>query len=296
MIAAAAHLLACMVVFSLVERLWPASAPRKWWRRPLLVDIVSWLIVPVAIGAGMTFAALLMDWLKTSAPLWHWLVWLRAEIGRRPLLIQVAVAFFAVDFLHYWIHRAYHRFPFLWSFHMMHHSSDPIDWLSTLRVHPVSQMIDTAIVTGLLLLLGLPLKTLVAANALVGFSAVLTHANVPWTFGALGRFFVSPVFHHWHHARMDGHGHTHRPTNFGAALSVWDRIFKTSMDADNQPSRYGTEKAPAGNLQSLLLFPLACISHTPVGRASRRAGHRRSNMARQEPRPTRHSVARFKRL
>jgi len=257
MIAAAAHLLACMLVFTMVERLWPASsAARRWYRRPLLVDIVSWLIVPLAIGAGMTFAVLFMDALKPGLLAFHWLVRLQSEIGKLPLYVQIPVAFVAVDFLDYWLHRAYHHFPFLWSFHVMHHSSEPIDWLSTLRVHPVSQMIDTAIVTGLLLFIGLPLKSLVAANALVGFLAVITHANVPWTFGPLGRLFVSPVFHHWHHARVGEDSATPATANFGAALSIWDRIFRTSTDAENQPSQYGTEKAPASDLWTLLLYPL----------------------------------------
>ena len=257
MIAAAAHLLACMLVFTMVERLWPASSTvRRWWRRPLLVDMVSWLIVPLAIGAGITFAVLLMDALKPSLDGFHWLVWLQSQIGKLPLLVQVTVAFVAVDFLDYWLHRAYHRFPFLWSFHVMHHSSEPIDWLSTLRVHPVRQMIDTAMVTGLLLFIGLPLKALVAANALVGFLAVITHANVPWTFGSLGRLFVSPVFHHWHHARVDERSAAPATSNFGAALSIWDRIFRTSRNAQNQPSQYGTEKAPATDFWSLLLYPL----------------------------------------
>jgi sterol desaturase/sphingolipid hydroxylase (fatty acid hydroxylase superfamily) len=252
MIAAAAHLIACMLVFTLVERLWPASAPRKWWRRPLVVDIVSWLIVPLAIGAGFTFAVLLLDGLKSSAIMWPWLVWLRTAIARLPLIVNVVVAFVTVDFLAYWLHRAYHRVPFLWSFHVMHHTSDSVDWLSTLRVHPISQMIDTALVTAVLLFAGLPLKALLAANALVGFLGVLTHANVPWTFGPFGRLFVSPVFHHWHHAKVDEHA----LANFGAALSIWDRIFQTSREVGHQPRQYGMADAPATNFWDLLLHPL----------------------------------------
>src|SRR5262249_31628019 len=147
------------------------------------------------------------------------------------------------------------HFPFLWSFHLMHHSSESIDWLSTLRVHPVSQMIDTAMVTTFLLVVGLPLNALVAAHALVGFSAVVTHANVPWTFGPLGRLFVSPIFHHLHHARIDPGSEANTTANFGAALSIWDRIFGTSIDAKNQPAQYGTDKSPGKSFVSLVLYP-----------------------------------------
>jgi sterol desaturase/sphingolipid hydroxylase (fatty acid hydroxylase superfamily) len=171
------------------------------------------------------------------------------------LFIQILLTFIAVDFLSYWIHRAYHRFPFLWSFHVMHHTSEQVDWLSTLRLHPVSQMIDTALIAGSLLLAGLPLRAVVAANALIGFSAVLTHANVPWTFGPLGRLFVSPAFHHWHHARQE-QSSVPTPINFGAALSIWDRVFGTWMPAKIRPTRFGADDAPGQNLWNLLFQPL----------------------------------------
>jgi sterol desaturase/sphingolipid hydroxylase (fatty acid hydroxylase superfamily) len=255
MIAATIHLFACMLVFTLVERLWPSSRPHSWWRRPFLVDVCSWLTLPVAIGSGIMLAvwstrALLRE------PLWPWLEWLQSATNHLPLLLNVLIAFVAVDFFNYWLHRAYHHFPFLWSFHVMHHSSERIDWLSTLRVHPISQMIDTAMVTACLLTIGLPLNALVAAHALIGFSAVVTHANVPWTFGRFGSFFVSPIFHHWHHARTEPDSGTEPTTNFGAAMCIWDRIFGTSRDAKEQPAGYGTERSSGKSFISLLLYPL----------------------------------------
>jgi sterol desaturase/sphingolipid hydroxylase (fatty acid hydroxylase superfamily) len=256
MIAAAVHLCACMLVFTLVEKLWPSPAPHPWWRRPLLVDVCSWLIVPVAIGTGIMLAVDSTNALLPRVPFWPWLLWLQSAIRNLPLLLNIVIAFIAVDFLNYWLHRAYHHFPFLWSFHLMHHTSERIDWLSTLRVHPVSQMLDTAMVTAFLLVVGLPVNALVAAHALIGFSAVVTHANVPWTFGPLGRLFVSPIFHHWHHARTDPGSRAEQPTNFGAALSIWDSVFGTSRDADKQPGRYGTDQSPGKGLVSLLLHPL----------------------------------------
>jgi sterol desaturase/sphingolipid hydroxylase (fatty acid hydroxylase superfamily) len=259
MIAASLHLLACMAVFSLVEWLWPSSAPHKWWRRPVFVDLLSWLILPLAVSAGIALGVIMSEALVAACPqhgFWNWALQMRIQTGGLLLPIQIAMAFVALDFLSYCIHRAYHRVPFLWSFHVMHHTSEELDWLSTLRLHPVSQIVDTAIVAGLLLLAGVSLKAVIAANALVGFSAVLAHANVKWTFGPFRHVFVSPVFHHWHHARHDG-GITLPPTaNFGAALSIWDRIFGTSLQDGDRPACFGVEGAPAQNLWSLVLHPL----------------------------------------
>jgi sterol desaturase/sphingolipid hydroxylase (fatty acid hydroxylase superfamily) len=245
-----------MLVFTLVERFWPSAAPRPWWRRPLVTDICSWLVLPVAIGAGIAIAAVSTDSMLSRAHTWSWFIFIRAGGNHLPLALNIAIAFVAVDFLNYWLHRAYHHFPLLWSFHVMHHTSEPIDWLSTLRVHPVSQMIDTAIVTALLLFIGLPLNALAAAHALVGFSAVITHANVPWTFGRFGRLFVSPIFHHCHHARIEPDSGLNSVTNFGAALSIWDKIFGTALHAHNHPARYGSHEGPGSTFLSLVLYPL----------------------------------------
>jgi sterol desaturase/sphingolipid hydroxylase (fatty acid hydroxylase superfamily) len=255
MLAAIIHLIVCMVVFSMVERLWPSPAPHKWWRRPLLLDICSWLILPLAVGAGITLAVLSTGAVLPRQYLWPWFVQVRDTVGSIPVVIQIAFAFIAMDFLAYWIHRAYHRFPFLWSFHVMHHSSECVDWLSTLRLHPLSQMINTALIAGSLLLVGVPLKAIVAANALIGFSAVLTHANVTWTFGALGRVFVSPLFHHWHHARPKEPS-AEPAMNFGAALSIWDHIFGTATHSEAHPVRFGADNVGSQTLWSLLLQPL----------------------------------------
>jgi sterol desaturase/sphingolipid hydroxylase (fatty acid hydroxylase superfamily) len=45
----------------------------------------------------------------------------------------------------------------------------------------------------------------------------LTHANVPWDFGPLGKVIVSPVYHRQHHALGGPPG-----ANLGVVLTVWD--------------------------------------------------------------------------
>jgi sterol desaturase/sphingolipid hydroxylase (fatty acid hydroxylase superfamily) len=169
--------------------------------------------------------------------------------------VQITVAFLVADFLSYWIHRAYHYFPALWAFHVVHHTSEELDWLSTSRLHPVSQILDTAMVAGILLLLGIPVTAVIAADIIIGASALLVHANARWNFGLIQYLLVSPVFHQWHHARVDGDADNHIG-NFGAALSIWDRIFGTwSLPAPQRPDEFGVEDAPAATLSALALHP-----------------------------------------
>ncbi|KIT15346.1 sterol desaturase family protein [Jannaschia aquimarina] len=35
--------------------------------------------------------------------------------------MQVVLIMLATDFVQYWVHRAFHTFPFLWNFHAIHH-------------------------------------------------------------------------------------------------------------------------------------------------------------------------------
>ena len=60
--------------------------------------------------------------------------------------------------------------------------------------------------------------------ALIGYGCLVTlpHANLRWTFGPLGRVFVSPAYHRLHHASVpiDGRG----AVNFGFVLVGWDQL------------------------------------------------------------------------
>lgn len=264
-----------MAIFSFVEGLWPSSRSHKWWRRPLLVDICAWLIHPLTLGAGIALAVAAANTVTAMIPVrepWLILTALRENVIGWPSWAQIAVAFLLADILSYWIHRAYHCFPALWAFHVVHHTSEELDWLSTSRLHPVSQIVDTAVVAGILLLLGIPVSAVVAANIIIGASALLVHANVWWNFGFLQYLLVSPVFHQWHHACMENKPHE-RTGNYGAVLSVWDRMFGTwSLPALKRPARFGVEDGPAATLLDLVLHPLrACwrLISRPNSRAQR---------------------------
>ncbi len=247
-----------MAIFSFIEGLWPSSRTHKWWRRPLLVDLCAWLIHPLTLGAGIALAAGTVNALTAVLPargLWLMFMTLRENVTGWPAWVQIVFAFLIADFLSYWIHRAYHCFPALWAFHVVHHTSEELDWLSTSRLHPVSQIVDTAVVAGILLLLGIPVAAVVAANLIIGASALLVHANVRWNFGFLQYLLVSPVFHQWHHARVDNKPDDHIG-NFGAVLSIWDRLFGTwSLPALRRPDEFGVVNAPAATLLVLALHP-----------------------------------------
>src|ERR1051325_531115 len=188
------QLFVLMGVFSIIESCWPSSRAHKWWRRPLLVDLCGWMVHPLSIGLGIAVAMASANGLAAMLSregLWLWISTLQMTVGGWPMWIKIGAAFLIWDFLSYWMHRAYHRFPLLWAFHIVHHTSEELDWLSTSRLHPISQTANTALVGFLLLLAGFPITAILTANVVVGAAALLVHANVPWTFGFFQQVLVS---------------------------------------------------------------------------------------------------------
>lgn len=45
---------------------------------------------------------------------------IRTYIVALPFWVQVIIIMAATDFVQYWVHRAFHTFPFLWNFHAIH--------------------------------------------------------------------------------------------------------------------------------------------------------------------------------
>lgn len=142
--------------------------------------------------------------------------------GALPLWLVGLIAIFAGDFIGYWRHRLEHT-NLLWPTHAIHHSDEAMTWTTGLRFHPFNRITTALIDTSLLALLGLPLWALMANNLVRHFYGLFIHMELPWTYGPLGRVFVSPAMHRWHHIRdADDAG-----ANFATVFSVFDQAFGT---------------------------------------------------------------------
>lgn len=169
-------------------------------------------------------------------------------LSRQPLWLQTIQIYLLVDFIGYWTHRMFHDSR-LWPFHAVHHSSEDLDWLSSIRVHPVNDLVNKLCQASPVLLLGFnPIVTLTAGPVLT-FYAIFIHANVNWDFGPLRYVIATPVFHRWHHSRE----REAWDTNFSGLLPIWDILFGTFyMPWDRFPENFGIcEPMPAGFLGQL---------------------------------------------
>ena len=154
-----------------------------------------------------------------------------------PWLVQLAAILVIADLTNYLAHRSLHRVGVLWSFHAVHHSSERLDWLATSRGHPLDLAFNIFAISLPSYVVG---RVDLAPWLLTFFFLFpfVCHADarirVP---EVLGRVFVTPMFHHWHHTAEE----RALDRNFGAFLSIWDRLFGTAIDPGEFPESYGIE-------------------------------------------------------
>jgi sterol desaturase/sphingolipid hydroxylase (fatty acid hydroxylase superfamily) len=161
----------------------------------------------------------------------------------------------------YWLHRAFHLWPWLWRLHRIHHCDTAVDLSTGFRNHP-GEVLATALVrAGFAAALGLSVPALIAYEAAAFAAAMWSHANLclpAATDRMLRWLLVTPAMHHVHHSAE----RCETDSNYGELLSVWDRLFGTYRPSDSDSlatARLGLGESAdegAGSLRRQLLSPL----------------------------------------
>jgi sterol desaturase/sphingolipid hydroxylase (fatty acid hydroxylase superfamily) len=244
------------VIFFVIERIAGRGRNRiqPVFRKGWFTDVVYWfatilltkplvrLILILPLSLLILAEVTSVDILKMGAYSGY------GPISRQPLWLQGIQIYVLVDFTGYWTHRLFHRGRW-WPFHAVHHSSEDLDWLGSLRVHPVNDLVNKLVQVTPVLLMGYnPTVTLTSAPILT-FYAIFLHANVNWDFGPLRSVIATPVFHRWHHSR----DREAWDKNFAGLLPIWDILFGTYyMPKGRYPENFGIcEPMPKGYLGQL---------------------------------------------
>ena len=143
------------------------------------------------------------------------------------------------DFVTYWWHRFQHANRFLWAFHSVHHSQQQLTLFSASRRHVLEELSMDVLLYFVLfhMVLGIPTRGWMPLGVFITCLAAIQHAQLDWGFGPLGRVFVSPRFHAYHHSVEQRHANV----NFAFLFSVWDHLFGTAVVEPGRPQRYGAE-------------------------------------------------------
>lgn len=151
-------------------------------------------------------------------------------------LIAWTVAFIGVDFCYYWWHRMSHQVNFMWALHVVHHQSEEYNFAVALRQAWFTGFTSIVFYLPLAFIGVTPGKfaTMAAVSTLYQF---WIHTRTVGKLGFLEWVINTPALHRVHHAR----NREYLDKNHGATLIVWDIIFGTYCQEQQEPL-YGTVK------------------------------------------------------
>jgi len=196
-------------VFGPMQRLWPVESVRD--RRAVRVDVLYTLIHRLGLFKLAMFFTLeawfeqglgvLRTW---GLPTWHLdQVW--PGVSDLPL-VSFGVYLVALDFVHYWLHRAQHQSHRWWALHSLHHAQRQMTMWSDNRNHLLDDAATSLLLSAVAILIGVGPGQFVALVAIGQLSENFQHANVRIWFGRIGeRLWISPRFHRRHHSIGIGH-------------------------------------------------------------------------------------------
>jgi sterol desaturase/sphingolipid hydroxylase (fatty acid hydroxylase superfamily) len=235
------NLLATGFMFAPIERFWPNREGQRLfrieWREDLFYYLVSSMMVQLFAFLALAPQALVNAHTSNFDSARHW-------VASLSWAVQFLAAVVLSDLFQYWYHRVFHRVPFLWGFHAVHHSAKAMDWLAGARMHFVEIVLLRAVTSLPLFTLGFAPSVLQAYIGFVYVYSSLLHANLAGDFDRLGHWIATPRFHHWHH----GLEREAIDVNFAIHLPVLDKLFGTFfLPPGRWPENYGVPEAvPAG--------------------------------------------------
>jgi sterol desaturase/sphingolipid hydroxylase (fatty acid hydroxylase superfamily) len=215
--------LALFAVFALAEARLPRrprQLPRQTrWITNLSISLLNTVTLRLmafalpllAVGASLDAAS--QGWGLLNATGW-------------PAWLEAVAAILFLDFAIWAQHLITHKVPLLWRLHRVHHADRDMDVTTAIRFHPVEIALSMLLKIGLIYLLGPSAVAVVLFEILLNGTAMFNHANLklPLRADALLRLLlVTPDMHRVHHStRREEHD-----SNYGFALSIWDRLFGT---------------------------------------------------------------------
>jgi sterol desaturase/sphingolipid hydroxylase (fatty acid hydroxylase superfamily) len=253
-------LLALGILFFVIEKISGRSRNQRVFRSGYATDLLYFFTAPfvkiIVRGVIVVPAAVLIFFqLTTPQELRDSLYHGYGPLSRQPAWLQGIQIYVLVDFFGYWTHRLFHTGGW-WPFHAVHHSSKEVDWLASVRVHPINDLVDRLFQATPVLLLGYNPTITLATAPILTLYAIMLHANVDWDYGPLRSVIASPVFHRWHHSDVLAA----RDKNFAGLLPLWDILFGTYyMPRNEVPLSFGIDSPMPTRFLAQLWEPFAAL-------------------------------------
>lgn len=210
-------------VFAVAEALYPrrrkeGSVPIRWYSNIAMSFVNSFalrFVFPV-LGLGMAVLCAENGWGLFN-----------------DFSVPYGVAFVGsliwLDFVVYLHHVMFHKVPWLWRLHRVHHADVALDVTSGVRFHVLEAIVSMAIKLGAIVLIGPPVMAVLLFEIVLNGASMFNHANIriPLKVDRVLRWFlVTPDMHRVHHSIVP----REMNSNYGFNIPIWDRLFGTYTD------------------------------------------------------------------
>lgn len=212
-------LLAMAVWEILAQRRHQSIVRRQRWPANLAIVVLDTLAVRLVFPLAAVGAALVASERG----------WGIFNLVDTPLWLAVAASVLILDLVIFFQHRIFHKVPWLWRLHRMHHADLEFDVTTGLRFHPLEILISMGIKLIAVMLLGAPAVSVLIFEVILNATSMFNHGNVnlPASVDRRLRFLlVTPDMHRVHHSIV----RRETDSNFGFNVPWWDRLFGTYID------------------------------------------------------------------
>lgn len=137
---------------------------------------------------------------------------------------KAVLAFVLFDLTLYLWHWLSHQVTWLWQFHRVHHSDVTMNVSTAFRVHVLDHLTMIAFKMVYVVGFGIDQETLAWNETFTTLFLMFHHGN--FTFRGevkVGNLIIVPYLHRLHHSKQ----RQEHDNNYGAVLSIWDRLFGT---------------------------------------------------------------------
>ena len=195
--------------------------------------------VVASLSSGVTNVTKDVLGLSVAIISYGWLVDRLAILRVPEGWVTYVVAFVALDFAGYWVHRIAHTYNLFWNNHIVHHSGEEFDLACALR-QSISQVVRTfAIFLLPAALLGVPQSVIAVVGPIHLFAQFWYHTRMIGRMGFLEHIIVTPSHHRVHHAINP----EYLDRNFGQIFIFWDKWFGTFQEEKPEvPCVYGVTR------------------------------------------------------
>ena len=241
---------AAFAVLALLESAWPRRSraqprSRRWTTNWAIVIVDSVCLRAMAVFLPLLAVGAALDAERANIGLLNQVSW--------PVWLEILIAVLVLDFVIWGQHLLTHKVPPLWRLHRVHHADVDIDVTTAVRFHPIEVALSMLLKIGTVYVLGPAAAAVILFEIILNGTAMFNHANlrIPQPAEKILRLLlVTPDMHRVHHSVY----RSEHDSNYGFALSVWDRAFGTytaqpkdghqSMQTglewrDERPSRLG---------------------------------------------------------